>query len=157
MPTQKEFKNGLEPGFLFDYLETGNPENAFSKDGVFSFNYLVSKSSYFSNLDNIRDIMFTLLETIDYINSRGLMHRDIKPANLVITTDGVLKLLDFDLADFYHENKKQDLKVASRGYQAPELLLKQRNYDYRMDVYSTGCIMLAMLFSKETFFTGPKN
>jgi casein kinase II subunit alpha len=84
---------------------------------------LITKSKYFTNLENIRDVMFTLLQTIDYMHSRGIMHRDIKPGNLVMTTDGVLKLIDFDMADFYHENKKNDLAVGTRGYQPPELLL----------------------------------
>jgi serine/threonine protein kinase len=85
------------------------------------------------------------------------MHRDIKPSNLVITDDGVLKILDFDLSEFFSENVDLKYSVSTKGYKPPELLLKQKKYDYRIDVYASGCIMLAMLFGKAPYFSTPKD
>ena len=63
----------------------------------------------------------------------------------MINRYGQLKLLDFDLAEFLDD--RYDLKhgVATKGYKPPESMLKQKEYDYRFDVYSAGCILLGLL------------
>jgi len=86
------------------------------------------------------------------MHSVGAMHRDIKPSNLLLTKDGTLKVLDFDLSEFL--DSRYDLKygIATKGYKAPESFLKQKKYDYRFDVYSAGCILAGMLYKTSPFF-----
>jgi eukaryotic-like serine/threonine-protein kinase len=63
---------------------------------------------------------------LDYIHAHGVMHRDISPSNLLIDREGVLKLIDFDNAEFIDPNSepKLDNKMGTLGYRFPELFLK---------------------------------
>jgi len=45
--------------------------------------------------------MRDLLGAIDHMNSKGVMHRDLKPSNVMIDKHGVLKVVDFDLSEFF--------------------------------------------------------
>lgn len=49
------------------------------------------------------------------------------------------------------------MRVASRYYKGPELLVDDRLYHYSLDIWSTGCTMASMLFKKDTFFKGSDN
>jgi casein kinase II subunit alpha len=43
-------------------------------------------------------------------------------------------------------------KVATPGYKSPEIMLKQKKYDYRFDTYSAGCVLAGILFRDAPFF-----
>ena len=86
------------------------------------------------------------------------MHRDVKPLNIVINPETKeLRLIDWGLADFYKPEQEYNVRVASRYYKGPELLVDDRNYHYSLDVWSTGCTMAAMIFRRDTFFKGSDN
>ena len=68
-----------------------------------------------------------------------------------------LVLIDFGLADFYLPNKAFNVRVASRHYKAPELLLGYEFYDYGIDMWGVGCILAGLLFRREPFFRGKDN
>lgn len=68
-----------------------------------------------------------------------------------------LVLIDFGLADFYFPNKSYNVRVASRHYKAPELLLGYEYYDYGIDIWGVGCILAGLLFRREPFFRGRDN
>merc|ERR1711924_523980 len=93
--------------------------------------------------------------TLDYSHSMGIMHRDVKPLNVVIDHGRrKLRLIDWGLAEFYHPHKEYNVKVASRYYKGPELLANLRLYDYSLDVWSLGCMLVGMVFGKVPFFKG---
>ena len=83
------------------------------------------------------------------------MHRDIKPHNIVIDpNEGTLRLIDWGLAEFYHPQKAYNVRVATRYFKSPELLVDYKYYDYSLDLWSFGCLLAGLIFKKEPFFLG---
>ena len=51
-----------------------------------------------------------------------------------------LRLIDWGLAEFYHSGTEYNVRVASRYFKGPELLVNMRDYDYSLDLWSLGTI-----------------
>ena len=126
----------------------------------------------------IKYYLFHLLVALDALHSRGIMHRDVKPRNVLInrrwpirsSTSSIpnvlsslqldpppLMLIDLGLADFYLPNQRYNVRVASRHYKAPELLIGNEYYDYGIDMWGVGCILAGLLLRREPFFRGKDN
>lgn len=102
--------------------------------------------------------LYKLLMALDYCHANGIMHRDVKPLNIVINNvSKQLRLIDWGLADYYKPDQEYNVRVASRYYKGPELLVDDRLYHYSLDIWSTGCTMAGMIFRIETFFKGSDN
>merc|ERR1719436_1771117 len=111
----------------------------------------------FSDAD-IRYYMFEILKALDFCHSQGIMHRDVKPHNVMIDHESKkLRLIDWGLAEFYHPGKEYNVRVASRYYKGPELLVDFQLYDYSLDIWSLGCMLASIIFRKEPFFFGQDN
>lgn len=107
---------------------------------------------------DVRYYMFQLLIGLDFAHSRGIMHRDIKPHNVVIDPmNKTLRILDWGLAEFYHPNTEYHVRVASRYFKGPELLVNMKDYDYSLDIWSFGCMLAGMVFMVHPFFHGKDN
>eukprot|EP00397_Hematodinium_sp_SG-2012_P011399 GEMP01011537.1.p1 GENE.GEMP01011537.1~~GEMP01011537.1.p1 ORF type:complete len:369 (+),score=61.11 GEMP01011537.1:135-1241(+) len=102
----------------------------------------------------IREVLYAL----DYCHSQGIMHRDVKPHNIMIDHENrKLRLIDWGLAEFFHPGTHVNIRVASRYYKGPELLVDYQLYDYSLDMWSLGCMYAGMIFRKEPFFRGSDN
>jgi casein kinase II subunit alpha len=107
---------------------------------------------------DIRYYIFELLKALDYCHSNGVMHRDVKPHNVMIDHEKrQLRLIDWGLAEFYHPGREYNVRVASRYFKGPELLVDLQEYDYSLDMWSLGCMFAGMIFRKEPFFHGHDN
>ena len=107
---------------------------------------------------DIRLYIYKILQSLEFAHSHGIMHRDVKPLNIVIDNDAKeLRLIDWGLAEFYHPNKEYNVRVASRYYKGPELLVDDKLYHYSLDIWSLGCTMAGMIFKIDTFFYGLDN
>ena len=96
---------------------------------------------------DIRYYIFELLKALDYCHSNGVMHRDVKPHNVMIDHEKrELRLIDWGLAEFYHPGREYNVRVASRYFKGPELLVDLQEYDYSLDMWSLGCMFAGMIF-----------
>lgn len=53
--------------------------------------------------------------------------------------------------------QEYNVRVASRYFKGPELLVDFQEYDYSLDLWSLGCMFAGMIFKKEPFFHGHDN
>ena len=106
----------------------------------------------------VRYYIFELLKALDYSHSMGIMHRDVKPQNVMIDhSSRVLRLIDWGLAEFYHPGTEYNVRVASRYFKGPELLVDDELYYYSLDMWSLGAMFAGIIFQKDPFFHGRDN
>ena len=98
------------------------------------------------------DYVCQALAALTYAHARGVVHRDIKPANMMLTPEGVLKLMDFGIAKVASDQKltKTGLMVGSVYYMSPEQI-EGRELDARSDLYSLGVTLYEIVTGKRPF------
>lgn len=110
------------------------------------------------NADDIRYYTYQVLKALDFCHSKGIIHRDVKPHNIIIDPKNHnIQLIDWGLAEFYHPGTEYNVRVASRYFKGPELLVDYTFYDYSLDIWSLGCMFASMIFRREPFFHGSDN
>lgn len=76
----------------------------------------------------------------------GIMHRDIKTQNIIINhRKKILKVIDWGLAEFYFPGQDYSVRVASRYFKGPELLVNNVYYDYSLDIWSFACMWAGLV------------
>ncbi|KAG4414310.1 hypothetical protein IFR04_012556 [Cadophora malorum] len=154
-------KSALD-GFLSSDDENDNSYLMQSKTPSLIFEYVNNtdfRSLYPKFVDyDVRYYIFELLKALDFCHSKGIMHRDVKPHNVMIDHEKrKLRLIDWGLAEFYHQGTEYNVRVASRYFKGPELLVDFQEYDYSLDMWSLGAMFASMIFRKEPFFHGNSN
>ncbi|EFP03138.1 hypothetical protein GCK72_001684 [Caenorhabditis remanei] len=112
---------------------------------------LLSNPKVRMSLVHIKTMMKHLITGLNKLHRSKILHRDMKAANVLISKEGVLKLADFGLARPFvqrenpnHPRPLYTNRVVTLWYRPPELLLGDRAYGTKIDVWGAGCIMAEM-------------
>lgn len=105
-------------------------------------------------IDRVLEIAEGILAALEYSHERGIVHRDIKPANVMITDQGVVKVMDFGIAraldDIGATLTSTWNVVGTAQYLSPEQAMGE-SADYRSDIYSVGCLLYEVLLGRPPY------
>ena len=124
---------------LMDYVEASNLKELYSEhDPVL--------------LENVAQILIDMAEGLEHMHDNGFMHLDFKPENVLVTRNGKVRLVDFDLAEPILEKPRKASKKnpGTPAYMAPEQLLGEP-INHRVDIFSYGVAAYELLTNQKPF------
>jgi hypothetical protein len=89
-------------------------------------------------------ITLQIIAGVDYLHRCGIAHRDLKPRNILISEEGLIKIIDLGLGEFTQEGELMDLWTGTPGYAAPELYLRKFYSGFAADIWSLGAVIYFM-------------
>jgi serine/threonine protein kinase len=126
------------PFIAMEYLEGASLEKTIAEQARLP---LVHKLGY----------LVQACRALDYAHRRGVIHRDVKPANIMVTSEGVVKVVDFGIARIVDTAKTQTgILLGTLSYMSPEQVRGQ-HADERSDVWALGVVMYELLSYRRPF------
>jgi serine/threonine-protein kinase len=126
------------PYLLMDYVEAENLKQLFGRsDPVLA--------------ENVAQILIDMAIGLSHVHESGFMHLDFKPENVLITRNGNVQIIDFDLAQPIPEQPKRMSKnPGTPAYMSPEQLQRQP-IDPRADIFAYGVAAYELMTNRKPF------
>ena len=123
---------------LMDYVEAENLKLLFARhDPVLT--------------ENVAQILIDMATGLNDVHEGGYMHLDFKPENVLVSRNGAVRLIDFDMAQPLPESPIKFAKnPGTPGYMAPEQLQRE-GIDGRTDIFAYGVAAYELLTNKKPF------
>jgi serine/threonine-protein kinase len=103
-------------------------------------------------LENVAQIIIDMAAALEHMHTQGYMHLDFKPENVLVSRNGSVRLVDFDLAQQIPEKPKKasGKNPGTPAYMAPEQLLGEP-IGPRVDIFSFGVAAYELLTNQKPF------
>jgi serine/threonine-protein kinase len=104
-------------------------------------------------VENALDVAMQIARGLEKAHAKGIIHRDVKPANVIITEDGVVKIVDFGLAKLAGRTQitRTGAVLGTAAYMAPEQL-RGEEVDHRVDIWGLGVVLYEMVTGRVPFY-----
>lgn len=137
-------ENGLEerlPYLVMEYIKGKTLRDILKMNGALSQR-------------DAEQVMLGVLNALEYSHRMGIIHRDIKPGNIIISEQGMVKVMDFGIARALDDSATTMTQsqgvVGTAQYLSPEQA-RGEQVDMRSDLYSAGCVLYEMLTGRPPF------
>jgi serine/threonine-protein kinase len=123
---------------LMEYVEGSNLKQLFARGDEILHQY-------------VGNILIDMAVGLEHVHDSGFMHLDFKPENVMVSRNGNVRLVDFDLSlPIPKEPVKLSKNPGTPAYMAPEQLLRQP-IDHRVDIFAFGVSAYELLTGRKPF------
>ena len=131
---------------VMEYIEGQDLEAIVQEHGLFGF-------------EEVADCIRQAAEGLAHAHGRNMIHCDIKPSNLLLSDQGVIKILDMGMARLAESGEDSGEQVDHKvlgtiDYMSPEQAMDGPDFDHRADIYSLGCTLYFLLTGHPPFDEG---
>lgn len=107
------------------------------------FEYIVSKRRLAES--EALEFFQQILSGVDYMHKNRICHRDLKPENMLLDSNRNIKIIDFGLSNSYGKSDLLSTACGSPCYAAPEMIAGNKYQGIKIDTWSVGIILYAMV------------
>ncbi|MGQ9535038.1 MAG: UvrD-helicase domain-containing protein [bacterium] len=100
-------------------------------------------------INEILNIIYQVLDALNYAHKTGVLHRDLKPENILISDENIIKITDFGLAKFIKSGSIAASTAGTPIYMAPEVW--SGKFSEKSDVWSIGVILYELVTGTPPF------
>ena len=145
----RKLRHPAFPAFI-DYLDSDEPVLVMERIKGMSLFGILKRSSAPLPLPSVLAAALQICSALQLLHEQNppIIYRDLKPSNLILSTGGLIRLIDFGIARFRRSAGAKDTQeLGTPGYSAPEQY--RGNSSVQSDLYALGVIIFQMLTLKD--------
>ncbi|TFK30341.1 kinase-like protein, partial [Coprinopsis marcescibilis] len=96
-----------------------------------------------------------IIKGLGYLHEKHILHRDLKSENILIDHGGTCKITDFGISKKAGDIRRGKAYTRMKGtvfWMAPEVIINSEGYDFKVDIWSVGCLAVEMWTGHRPWF-----